>query len=84
MLALTFADVREPKRGGDVWAPPGRFAWKHLRDRGDDPLEKIIIEAQKEGRSWEPLKAGLFGGDPDRFVELANGYKKLISKFGWW
>jgi len=25
LLALTFADIREPKRGGDVWGPPGRF-----------------------------------------------------------
>jgi hypothetical protein len=84
LLALTFSDVREPNRGSGVWGPPGRFAWKHVRDRGDDSLEQVIVEAQREGRSWAPLKAGLFGGDPDRFVELAEGYKKLISKFGWW
>jgi hypothetical protein len=83
-LALTFADVTDPKRGRDVWGPPGRFAWKHVRGRGDDPLERLIEEAKKEGRTWEPLKAGFFGGDPERFVELANDYKKLISKFGWW
>jgi Caspase domain len=83
LLALAFADLREPKRGGDVWGPPGRFAWKHARGRGEDPLEQLVNEAQRQGRTWEPLKAGLFGGDPNRFVELASGYKQLISKFGW-
>jgi hypothetical protein len=76
LLALTFAHLRNPERGGNVWGPPGRFAWKHTRGRGDDPLEQLIMEVKNEGRSWGPLKAGLFGGDPDRFVELATGYKQ--------
>jgi hypothetical protein len=84
LLALTFAHLRSPERGGDVWGPPGRFAWKHARGRGDDPLEQLTMEVKNEGRSWGPFKAGLFAGDPDRFVELATSYKQLISKFGWW
>jgi hypothetical protein len=84
LLALVFADFREPKPRGDVWGPPGRFAWKHTRpDHTRRGGIDMIEEAKLEGRSWPPLSVGLFGGNADRFIELANGYKKLISQFGW-
>ena len=66
---------------GDVWAPPGRFAWKQKR-RTPAPLDEMLSEAEAAGQDWAPLREGLFES-LDRFRLLVNGYKALIPKFKW-
>lgn len=80
LLALVYADIksREP---GDIWGPPGRFAWKHSRGYGDGPFDHLVKQAQQQGAKWPVLQSGLFRGSPERFSEIAKEYRELIPKF---
>jgi hypothetical protein len=81
ILALVFADFLKEKRGR-VWGPPGRFAWKQYHTE-PSPLSTLIAEAERDGREWPPLVAGLFGGSVERFSSLARDYMGFIAKLGW-
>ena len=77
-LALTYADATERD-----WGPPGRFMWKHGRTH-TSPYVELMEEAKGMGDNWLPVRAGLFKGSVKRFLEVAEGYKKLLDSAGWW
>lgn len=78
--ALVYADV-----SNNDWGSPGRFAWKHSSPmRNHSPFTDLYEEAQKEHKKWSPLKAGLFGGSYERFIEIADAYKKRLDNINWW
>ena len=77
-LALTYADATERD-----WGPPGRFMWKHGRT-DTSPYVELMEEAKGMGDNWLPVRAGLFKGSVKRFLEVAEGYKKLLDSAGWW
>ncbi len=79
LLALTYAHVRD-----DDWGPPGRFAWKHSGRHGGSPYVELMDEATSMGSNWPLTKAGLFGGSTERFVEVAERYKRRLDKLHWW
>jgi hypothetical protein len=82
-LALVFADL-DSKDRGDVWGPPGRFAYKHRDMRGEgSPFFEVMNEAKNQGDNWSPLKAGFFGGSFKRFHEISTEYEKLIGRLSW-
>jgi hypothetical protein len=81
LLALAIADIRMAKHGS-VWGPFGRFGWKH-RNRDNGPLAKIITEARTRKESWLPLRAGMFGGDFERFDKVATEYLQLVGRLNW-
>lgn len=64
------------------WAPTGRFGWK--RDYDNSPLKWIIKEAEVHQGEWAPLKAGLFGGDFERFRKAAEQVEKQIERLNWY
>ena len=76
-LALTYADATERD-----WGPPGRFMWKHGRTH-TSPYVELMEEAKRMGDNWLPVRAGLFKGSVNRFLEVAEGYKKLLDRAGW-
>ena len=76
-LALTYADATERD-----WGPPGRFMWKHGRTH-TSPYVELMEEAKIMGDNWLPVRAGLFKGSVNRFLEVAEGYKKLLDSVGW-
>lgn len=78
-FALAIADI-EMAKNGRVWGPIGRFGWKH-RDNG--PLSRIINDARTRKGAWPPLKAGMFGGDFDRFDKVATEYLQLVGGLNW-
>ena len=78
-LALTYADATDYP-----WGPPGRFAWKHRSSDRMGPYVALMQEATREGDNWPPVKAGLFRGSTQRFLDVASGYKKLLDRLGWW
>jgi hypothetical protein len=80
-LALLYADQRERVLG--IWGPPGRFAWKHGQ-RHDSPYTSFVADARRQGVNWGPLKAGLFGGSIDRFLEVASAYGERLSQIHWY
>lgn len=79
-FALCTADARVAN-GQDVWGPIGRFGWK--RGRENSPLERILKEAGVQKSDWPPLRAGLFGGDFERFRTVAETFTQIVSRLGW-
>jgi hypothetical protein len=83
--ALQYAHEENPgtiAANQEIWGPIGRYGWKG-RHYGNGPLKQVIIEAQREGSEWAPLKAGLFGGSWERFERLATGLQEFINKLHW-
>ena len=79
LLALTYADATEYH-----WGPPGRFAWKHSNQTRRSPYVALMEEATRMGDNWPPVKAGLFRGSTQRFLDIAGEYKQLLDRIGWW
>jgi uncharacterized caspase-like protein len=80
-FALCAADCRLAN-GQDAWGPIGRFGWKHRT--GNSPLERVLKEANAQKSEWPPLKAGLFGGDYERFSMVAKQFAEMIGKLNWY
>jgi hypothetical protein len=78
LLALTFADFRDPSGQGDCWGPPGRFAYK--QGYSNSPTSMLIDEAKAAGQAWPLLSSGLFGGQFERFQNVAEKYRQLIAR----
>ncbi len=78
LLALAFADLRDPKGEGDVWGPFGRFVYKQRRS--NSPINTLIEEATAAGSSWPLLASGLFGGQSARFLRVAETFRQLINR----
>jgi len=59
----------------------GRYRYKR---RGyDNPLADLIEEANAQKENWLPLKAGLIGGNFNRFKNLSNLLQERLKKSGW-
>lgn len=82
LFALTVADIRK-QQGKSLWGPIGRFGWKQQRN-DNGPLTRIVTEARNKGTDWEPIKAGLFGGKPERFNDVATEFQQIVSRLNWW
>lgn len=80
-FALCAADARLVS-GQDAWGPIGRFGWK--RNRDNSPLERVLKEADAQKSEWSPLKAGLFGGDLERFKKAAEQFTQMIGQLNWY
>ena len=84
LFALVHADLHEQHWPGfGVWGPPGRFGWKYSSIRPGDPFKAMLAEAASERDKWPPISAGMFGGDYERFAEIAAKYDKVIARLGW-
>lgn len=76
--ALTNADYDD-----DYWGHPGRFGWKY--NGRSDPFTALVEEAKHEGEDWAPLRAGLFRGAIDRFLEVSGRFQtELLNKLNWY
>lgn len=83
LLALEHAEQYEREKGGRAWGPVGRFGWKYRRRGPSSPLHRVISDADSQGESWPPIRAGLFKGSYDRFKEIAAKYSQLVGRLGW-
>ena len=82
MFGLAVADIRKQNDKSN-WGPIGRFGWK--QSNGDNaPLNRIIDTAKRLGKDWEPIQQGMFGGDYDRFILVAEEYQQRINGLNWW
>jgi hypothetical protein len=82
LFGLAAADSTE-QASGHVWGPIGRFGYK-ARYGDEGPLAKTIAEAVAQTASWGPLRAGMFGGDLDRFRRIAEKYNQMVSGLHWY
>jgi hypothetical protein len=81
--ALCYADLTD-----NSWGPPGRFAWKYRnffsRTQANDPYSKLVEEAKREGERWGPLRAAMFRGSAQRFLQVAEKFKTgLLDELPW-
>ena len=83
LLALTVACIRK-RNNKRVWGPIGRFGWKYANRGDSNPFTELITVAKREKENWAPLKAGLFDGNYDAFIETADEYEQILSSLGWW
>ena len=81
LLALAIADNHK-QNDKNAWGPIGRFGWK-MHQSHNSPLKKIIEVATKEGAAWSPLKAGLFGGDFERFHAASSEFYIKVEGLSW-
>jgi len=84
-LALAYADF-EYISDNIIWGPLGRFGWKYRRRTGSgNVFSEIIHEANIYKSEWAPIKAGLFDGSIDRFLEISKKYEdEILKKLHWW
>lgn len=84
LYALEHAYQLSEEYQGRYWGPVGRFGWKFGRGAHGSPYHMLVAEAEREGASWPPVRAGLFGGSIDRFKEVASKYQQeVLSKLHW-
>ena len=81
LYALVVADLRK-EQDGYVWGPIGRFGWKY-RGRENGPFSKIKLESDSLKDQWPPIKAGMFGGDYNRFEAVASEFEESLKKLNW-
>jgi hypothetical protein len=81
LLALAFADLRDPTGEGDIWGPFGLFVFK--QGRTNSPLDSLVAEATAAGDSWPLLSYGLFGGQSSRFLRVAEAFRQLVNRNRW-
>lgn len=83
-LALEYAEL-EYNPENRVWGPLGRFCYKYSsRGRSSDIFGEIVKEANTLKNEWPPLKAGLFSGSIDRFLEVSSKFEEIIKGLKWW
>lgn len=83
MLFATTTAVWRKEHRRSFWGPYGRFAWKHGRDEEQAPLRRLIADATAQGDAWNPVKAGLFGGNVEKFKQAAAEFETRIAGLGW-
>jgi hypothetical protein len=48
------------------------------------PFHRLLADAEKEGATWAPLRAGMFQGSLERFREIATSFRKTVANLGWY
>jgi len=82
-LALVYAEL-EYNPDNRVWGPLGRFGWKYTsRGGAGNVYSEIVKEANTFKSEWPPLKAGLFSGSIDRFLEVSTKFEELMKGLKW-
>jgi len=82
-LALVYADL-DYRPEGRIWGPLGRFGWKYRsRGRSGNEYADILKEAEGLKDHWPPLKAGLFSGSYDRFLDIATKFQEILKNLSW-
>jgi hypothetical protein len=82
LLALAVACIRK-RNDKHVWGPVGRFGWKYGSRGETNPFTTVVAAAKQEKENWPPLKAGLFDGNYDTFVEAASEYEQMLGGLHW-
>ncbi|MGO2511745.1 hypothetical protein [Marinomonas polaris] len=83
LFALVVADLKK-QEDSYVWGPIGRFGWKNRR-HGTSPFQKLRNEAAQYKNNWGPIKAGMFGGQYERYEEVVELYQKeILTQLRWY
>lgn len=78
LFALIYEDSLKRDTGG-MKGLVGRFGYKWAHYGASSPLMVLLAEAADKKEAWEPLRAGLFGGDYSRLEQVAQNYTAWVS-----
>lgn len=78
-VRVDYSLLSRPDGGEYFYAPVGRLSW-----RGRRQMRDVEEEARSLGKGWPLLKAGLFGGSLDRFLETKKRVDAQISNTPSW
>ncbi|MPY26712.1 caspase family protein [Shewanella sp. YLB-07] len=82
LFALAIVDLNK-QQDSYLGAPIGRFGWKNHRN-GTSPFKKLKSEASLHKDNWGPIKAGMFGGNYERFEEVAEEFQsEVLATLRW-
>ncbi len=86
LLSLNFCDLVEDKFGRECWVPRGIYIWRKRYKKEGYLLNEFLISADKMKNDWGPIKAGMFKGSYDHFIEIkekTNKFLNEIEKYYW-
>jgi len=85
LLGLIYLDqnFEDFERKGRNEAPTGRFRWKYRSLHGIEdniyPIERFFKSGLDQGENWGLLKAGFFGGSPDRLEYCIKSFEEYLQ-----
>jgi len=82
LQALVHFDLRV-KYNKRPYFPIGSFGWKCANSPEQSIIKDIEVEVSEEGDDWPLLKAGLFDGSLDRFLEAKKAVDEDIFSRGY-
>ena len=85
LLALTHYDVNFEEDKEPSWTPVGRYGWRLRHRDGNSPWREYFKRGIARGTEWGLLKAGFFGGSPERLGQVVEKYDLWLREAtrGW-
>ncbi len=83
LLGLIVAEERDSHGATRIWGPIGRYGWKFKRGDERSLFHGIVTEAAEQGQNWGPIRAGLFRGSIDRFMEISEKFSAILKELPW-
>jgi len=67
---------------GKHWgAPIGQYNWRKDLFQGKDfVIERLKSESEQKGSDWHPVKAGMFDGKYEQYVEVQKKLERFLEK----
>jgi hypothetical protein len=84
LLGLVIQDLQNEGHRTGYRSPVGCFGWRDRYGGGFEErhglADEVSSQAAQGGEGWAPLRAGLFGGELDRFNKAQEGYRELLDR----
>ncbi len=83
LLGLVHADlVRREYDNNKLWGPVGCFGWRgrHIGRWEGGVHSELEEELDKQGQTWPPIAAGLFGGSLDRVKDVKKKFDTFVAQ----
>lgn len=78
LLSLVQVDLALQDVGRPFFST-GRYSYKRI-DPGRSPHLRVFQEAEVLGPAWGPIRAGLFGGDVERFATAKKAFQESLNQ----
>lgn len=83
LISQDLANQRDAAKPDRAWPARsrwfGRSTWRANKYHGD-PIASVQAELAAQGSAWPPLRASLFGGEPDRAQQALDSYKEMFHQ----
>lgn len=83
LISLVTVDIHF-QRSSDPWFPVGRYGWRSGWRSDSNIYSRTKILLEKDGESWQPLKAGMFGNSLERVNKALSVVTDRTNRMGWY